>query len=150
MMYKFPPGLARFSDGTPFEAPNNTTLSPQDKVLANMLYPKLGVIDPDEVPLAAGAAATSGAIQSAGQVARYRFHPPAPGKYSIETQGTEPLLLSLLTKRNDPAGKMTAVEGPNAKIALTAAGAVPDYFVEVRHAKPMSGTGTFTISVRQQ
>jgi hypothetical protein len=150
MMYQFPAGLAFYNDGSPFKTPNNTILSPEDKVLANMLYPPLGVIDPDERPLVAGDPPAAGSIQTAGQVVRYRIHPGAPGIYSVETQGSTPLLLSVLTKRKDPAGRMLAVEGSNAKLAFTATNAVPDYFVEVRHAKPLAGTGNFSISVRKQ
>ena len=52
MMYSFPPGLATFDDGTPFQTPNNVALSPLDKVVASMLYPATGVTDPDETTCA--------------------------------------------------------------------------------------------------
>jgi hypothetical protein len=149
MMYQFPSGSAFYPDGTPFESPTNFDLSPMDKVLANMLYPASGVTDPDEVALVLGAQPVNGSIQTAGQVARYRFHVTTPGIYSANTQG-DPLLVSVLSKRQDPAGQMLAVEGANTPCPFRAVDTDKDYYIEVRHAKPMTGTGSFSIAVSQQ
>jgi len=40
MMYRYPPGLAVYSDGTPFEAANNTELSDGDKSMMEAAYPR--------------------------------------------------------------------------------------------------------------
>ena len=150
MMYQFPQGAAFYENGTPFESPNNTTLSPMDKVLANMLYPATGVTDPDEGALIPGEPAVSGTIQVAGQVARYRVPVTAAGIYSIDTQGPDPLLVSVLDQRREPAGQLLAVEGANVSLAFRAVNSGKDYFVEVRHANPLTGTGSFSIAIRQQ
>jgi hypothetical protein len=150
MMYQFQAGLATYNDGKPFETPNNIVLSPMDKVLANMLYPATGVTDPDEVALVPGDPPVNGSIQTAGQVARYRFHVTTPAIYSINTQGATPLLVSVLAERKDPAGQLLAVEGANTPLAFRAASTPKDYFVEVRHATPMTGTGSFSIAVAQK
>jgi hypothetical protein len=39
MMYPFPPGLAQYEDGTPFEAGWNSSLSPADIALIQRMYP---------------------------------------------------------------------------------------------------------------
>jgi hypothetical protein len=149
MMYQFPNGVAFYSDGTPFQTPNNLVLSPMDKVLANMLYPAIGVNDPNEVPLAPGDQPAAGSIQTPGQVARYKIHVITPGIYSIETHGPTPLLVSVSSKQKDPAGQLLVVEGANESLTFRAVNADKDFFIEVRHAIPMTGTGTFSIAVRQ-
>jgi len=40
MMYQYPAGLAVYSDGTPFEAGNNTELSDGDKSIMETAYPR--------------------------------------------------------------------------------------------------------------
>ena len=45
---------------------------------------------------------------------------------------------------------MLATEGANARLMFLPKNPNQDYFIEVRHAKPMKGTGDFSISVRQQ
>jgi hypothetical protein len=148
MMYQFPPGAAVYNDGTPFQSPNNIALTSSDKVLANMLYPATGVTNPDEAVLVPGDQPVMGSIQSAGQVIRYRMHAAATGTYSVDTQGTTPLLLAVLGKRGDPAGQLLAAEGVAVSLPFRVVEADKDYFVEVRHATPMTGTGGFSISLR--
>ena len=117
MMYQFSAGLATFDDGTPFETPNNIALTPLDKVVASMLYPAprptnwTRSVVPGDPPVA-------GSIQQAGQVVRFGFQPASGAVHVIETQGSTPLLVSLLSQRDDPAGKMLAVEGATASLAF--------------------------------
>lgn len=141
MMYQFGHGLATYDDGRPFETPNNFVLTPLDKVVANMLYHATGLSDPDEEALAPGESAQDGSIKTPGQVVRYSFRPASGKVHVIETKGSTPLLVSLLGKRKDPAGRMLATEGANARLMFLPKNPNQDYFIEVRHAKPMKGTG---------
>jgi hypothetical protein len=150
MMYEFPAGMAFYSDGSPFQTPNNTALSPMDKVLANLIYPATGVARPDEVALVPGDPPVPGSIQAPGQVARYRFHAAAAGLYDITAGGDTPVLLSVLARRGDPAGSLLANEGAGVSVSFPAIDANKDYFIEVRHATPMTGTGPFSISIRRK
>jgi Matrixin len=150
MMYQFGPGLATYNDGSPFQSPNNVALSPLDKVVASMLYPATGVTDPNEVPIVPGDPPVTGSIQQAGQVVRFSFRPASGAAHFIETQGTTPLLVSLLSIRDDPAGRMLAVEGSTTSLGFVPTNPGNSYFIQVRHAKPMSGTGDFSISVHAQ
>lgn len=147
MMYQFAAGLARYEDGRPFETPNNTVLSPMDKVIANVAYPKAGAAQLSEVPLVAGEP-KDGAIAAAGQVARYRFRPRTPGVFVVETEGATPLLLSVQRDRDAAGGRLFAAEGSNLAMPVRLTEA-RDYFINVRHARPMSGTGGFKIAVRE-
>jgi hypothetical protein len=150
MMYQFQAGLATFDDGTPFQTPNNVALSPLDKVVANLLYPATGVDDPDEVTLVPGDSPVDGSIEKSGQVARFSFQPASGAIHVVETQGSTPLLVSLFSLRDDPAGRMLAVEGSAASLSFLPKSPGNPYFIQVRHAQPMSGTGDFSISVRAQ
>ncbi|WP_337176044.1 M12 family metallopeptidase [Paludisphaera sp.] len=147
MMYQFPAGLARYADGTPFESPNNTVLSPMDKVLANLAYPKAGVDQPAEAALVAGDPPRAGAIATPGQVARYRMRPAKPGVFTFRAEGSTPLLLSVQRDRDSAAGLLYAEEGANPSLTIRLTQS-RDYFVSVRHARPTSGTGAFKVSAR--
>src|SRR5262249_41164186 len=131
------------------QTPNNVSLSPLDKVLINMIYPKTGVTNPNEQVLTVGDPPTAGTIGTAGQVASYRFTPQASAIHLIEVQGNTRLLVALLSERGQPASRMLAFEGSNTQFSFLPTSAGP-YFLEVRHAKPMVGTGPFTIAVKQQ
>ena len=153
MMYSYLPDpdgqpLAHYNDAahTPFVTQNNYALSPLDKVLANMLYPATGVTDPDEASLTPGGPATSGSISQVGQVARYKFRPRFAQALAITATG--PVLVALLATRKDPAGRMLAIDASvTSDLKFNAERAGQDYFIEVRHAQPMKGTGDFTIKV---
>lgn len=147
MMYQFPAGLARYADGTPFESPNNVVLSPMDKVMANVAYPRAGVEQPAEGALIEGDPPKAGAIEEAGQVACYRFRPAKSGIYTVKAEGVTPLLLSVQRDRDSAAGKLHAAEGANLSMPVRLT-EPRDYFIAVRHAKPLSGTGDFKLSVR--
>jgi hypothetical protein len=153
MMYQFKKGTATYVDThAPFEAQNNTELSPQDKVLANILYPA-NVAKLEEQVLKVGDAPTAGTIGVAGQVARYRVHIDTPGVYSINATGAIPLLLALLPHQFDPAGQMLAAEGAEGKgasLGFQTLDNTSDYYIQVRHATPMTGTGSFSVSVRRE
>ena len=148
MMYKYEHLLAAYSDGTPFESPNNTVLTALDKVVAAMAYPVDGVPKSNEGTLVVGDPAQPGKIDVVGRVVRYKFVPQAPGICTVETTGTS-VLVSLLGKRDDPAGRMLAGEGSNLKLAFRPTNVGQDYFIEVRHARPTKGTGDFQIAVNQ-
>ena len=148
MMYKYEHLLAVYSDGTPFESPNNTVLTALDKVVAAMAYPVDGVPKSNEGTLVVGDPAQPGKIDVVGRVVRYKFVPQAPGICTVETTGTS-VLVSLLGKRDDPAGRMLAGEGSNLKLAFRPTNVGQDYFIEVRHARPTKGTGDFQIAVNQ-
>ncbi len=147
MMYQFPAGLARYADGSPFVSPNNAALSPMDKVLANMAYPKPGTTQPAEGVLVAGDPPKPGAIAEAGQAAVYRFHPAQPGVFVVKTEGATPLLLSIQRDRGAAAGRLFAAEGTNMNMPILLTES-RDYFVAVRHARPLTGAGDFKISIQ--
>ena len=146
MMYRYPEGIARYIDGTPFSAPNNTKLTAMDKVVGAMAYPP-SVVPLDEQTVIPGGHAIPESIDKPGQVARFRFPATKPGDYEVRVSGTTPVLLSLLSKRGDPGGRMLATEGQSASLKFHPLVVGADYFIEVRHVKPMVGTGSFAISV---
>ncbi|APW63777.1 M12 family metallopeptidase [Paludisphaera borealis] len=148
MMYQYPQGLAAYKDGTPFVSPNNVILTPLDKVVVAMAYPVEGAPASNEQTLVPGEAARPGKIDVAGRVGRYKFQPQTEGVYTIATTGM-PALVALLGKRDDPAGRMLAAEGANAKLTFRPKNVGQDYFVQVRHARPTKGTGDFQIAVTQ-
>jgi len=145
MMYQFNKGAATFPDGSDFGTQTNSELSAQDKVVANMLYPKQ-VASLPESELIPDAPAKDGAIQSAGQVATYRFLPQAGVGYTVATESSIPLLVSATRSTTNPAGHMFVVDGPGNSLQFQVTNSEP-YFIQVRHGAPMSGTGTFKISV---
>ena len=107
-----------------------------------------GAAHPDaERARPAGARPKAGAIGAAGQVARYRFRPATPGLFAIRAEGVTPLLLSVQRDRDSAADRLYAAEGSNLSMTVRLTES-RDYFVAVRHAKPLSGTGEFRISVR--
>ena len=71
MMYQYPPGLAVYSDGTPFVSPINTVLTAH-KGVAAMAYPVDGVPKSNEETLVVGDPAQPGKIDVVGRVLRYR------------------------------------------------------------------------------
>ena len=148
MMYQFPPGLARYEDGRAFDTPNNTVLTPMDKVMANVAYPAEGAGELAEALLKVDGPSKAGEIAEPGQVARYRFTIDTPGVHVVKTEGATPLLLSIQRERDEADGRLFAVEGTNLAqpVRFTEA---RDYYVAVRHAKPMRGVGAFKVSVER-
>ena len=96
-----------------------------------------------------GDPATAGTIPAPGQVARYRFH-VLDRELHRRAQGDAALLVSILDQRQEPAGQLLALEGASVALNFTASPGDRDYFVEVRHARPMTGTCTFSVAVQQQ
>jgi len=170
MMYEYPQGVAYYQKegapantpdlSRPFRTESNTKLTALDKVAAAVTYPKPGAPRIGEEALKAGAAARTGKLTAAGQVAPFVFKPTAAGDYTIAVGGSMPTLVGLMKQRNgrDSRGSLaniqSAAEGTSsqgAALTLTNASANTEYFVEVRHAKPMRkpDNGDFTIEVRQ-
>jgi hypothetical protein len=176
MMYQYPRGLAYYQkvdpvgmpllgpDGQalpdytePFESPNNTRLTPMDKVAAAIAYPQPA--DPIEVvDLDVGGAPIRSSIEAKEQVARFRFETGAPGRYTLDTKGETPTLLALLRELRDPSDRgksgniLAAAESPNDHTGSSMTQALPaktQYHVEVRHWKPRTGVGQFSIALRQ-
>jgi hypothetical protein len=150
MIYPIPAGLANIVvDWT-------NDLSPMDKAFIARLYP-FAVQSPAEQVLQVGGPARDGAIQQAGQVARYRFNVSEPGTYVIQAEGATPVLMALYgdTQIKTQFQKTAASEGANARITATLRANNPPptprpYYVEVRHQQPRTGTGTFRVSVKKQ
>jgi hypothetical protein len=166
MMYQYPQGIAYYQkqgappntpDPTqPFMSPNNTALTPLDKVAASVTYPKQGVPRLGEDTLKVGAMPLAGQIDQTGQVARYTFRTGAAGDYTIVTDGL-PSLVGLFRQRNDPdsrgsmANILSAAESAgNGSTTLRAPnlGANTDYFVEVRYQKPTRRPDAGNFSIR--
>jgi hypothetical protein len=150
--------LAYYNDGTSFMTESNTRLTALDKVAAAITYPKPAKVI-GEALLSPGEEPLKGAIQEAGQVARYRITAGAGGgEYMIETGGEMPTLLALLKEQNDPGGRGSSANILSAAQSLEGqAGArlsvrlAPNEtrYIELRHIKPTHGTGNFTIAARQ-
>ena len=146
MMYQYPAEAGATINGQPFATPENVELSAMDKVLINMAYPKEGVTQPAEDVLVAGDPPKPGSIAQAGQVASYAFTPGAPGVFLVQTEGATPLLLAIQRDRAAAAGRLYATEGANLRMPIRLSES-REYYITVRHAKPIAGTGDFRISV---
>jgi hypothetical protein len=170
MMYQYPEGVAFYQkEGAPPNTPdvsrpfvtgNNTKLTALDKVAAAVTYPKPGAPRIGEETLRAGQGARTGRLTAAGQVAPFVFKPTAAGDYTIIVGGPMPALVGLMRERGgrDSRGSLANIQGAaestdqqGASLTLRNASANTEYFVEVRHAKPMRkpDSGDFTIVVRQ-
>lgn len=158
MMYSYPDGLARYTDGRPFSTPNNTELTPMDKAVAAMVYPfgtggggtgggtSGGGQGGGETLIRPGATPLGASIAQAGDVARFRFVPDEATDYTVGCRSSVPLLLTVLAERGNPNGKSLAGEGKSASVRFHPINPGRQYFAEVRASKP-GATGEFTIGV---
>jgi serralysin len=159
MEYQYLSGLAHYRrDKTPFEAPYNDRLSMMDKVAANTAYPRLTTPIGQE-KLFTGDPPLAGFISQPGQVARFTFNTGPGGKFTIETGGTMPVLFALLghsetvEARGRVANILFAGESADGESGFSyTATYLPNlsYYAEVRHKKPLSGTGSFRILLRRE
>jgi len=115
------------------------------------MYPKTGGTTSDAVELHVNAKRRKQAsIGKVGEEDLYRFMAQADGRYMIDTLGPTDVVMKLfgpnsetaLIAEDDDSGLDT-----NARIAsnLTAG----EYFVQVRHYSRQSGTGKYSIKVRE-
>jgi hypothetical protein len=147
MLYSFPASWTLNG----FHSEANETLSDVDKAFARQVYPSAtpggtGVV---EIPVYEGGVA--GEIGQPGEEDLYKFTARKQGRYTIETDGSTDLVMSLygpnnqttLISQDDDSGV-----GRNPKI--TADLAAGDYIVQVRHYNTGSGAGQYAIRVSRQ
>jgi len=159
MMYEYPYGLAHYQDGSPFATPYNSELTALDKVAASTTYPKTADILGEQA-LMVGNSPQPGKIAQAGQVARYRFQSKAGTQVNIQTEGM-PTLVALLRSPSDPQqrGSLSNIVGAaefaagqttsQLNVTLpTKTDDIDNYYIEVRHQKPILGKGDFTIFIK--
>jgi hypothetical protein len=147
MMFPFPPGLATYRDGAGFASGWNRELTPSDKVVANIIYPAKVPALPEE-SLTPGDPPKPGSIKIAGQVARYRFRSKGDSSHKVQTKSTSPLLLAVSASHDKPDGSLIAAEGSNATVEYQPKQPDQELFIEIRHARPMEGTGDFEVRVQ--
>lgn len=165
MMYEYPAGLAFYkkesmADGAPdyskpFSSPRNTKLTALDKISANVAYP-ISAKQIGQETLTVGAPARDGRIFEPGQVARYVFRPNADGDFKVHVGGVMPALVGLFAQPSNPSNRGTPNQILKAAETNGSSAILPvhlkantEYFVELRHAKPLTGTGDFNIRVEQ-
>lgn len=102
------------------------------------------------IDLAIGAPATEASIDQAGETETFRFVARNAGTYTIETQGSADVVISLFGPNNDSAlvtEDDDSGEDRNARIVSQLGAGT--YFVRVRHYQPAS-IGNYRISVRSE
>jgi hypothetical protein len=161
MIYAFPEGLATYRESKkPFVSDWIYDLSPADKVAAATVYPRDARAAAEDL-LGIGAAPIRREIAEPGQVARFSVE-AAPGeKLTVDVGGPMPALVALLRKPRRGTGSagniLAAAETRRGKGSASLPLTLPKkdqpgdvegvYFLEVRHAKPIVGTGVFSIRV---
>jgi hypothetical protein len=148
MAYPVPPGLADVVVGW------NRELSPMDKAFINEVYP-FGAMRTADLQVDAPPAA--GEIRQRGEMVRFQFRVPRKGHYTITAAGPTPLLIALSGRDRIPTtGRVPASEGLGATFGadLDPTNQPPGpfapgtYFLQVRHQRPKSDIGPFTLEVR--
>lgn len=147
MLYSFPANWTLNG----FHSEANEKLSDVDKAFARQVYPSAapggtGVV---EIPVYEGGVAAE--IGQPGEEDLYKFTAKKQGRYTIETDGSTDLVMSLygpnsqttLISQDDDSGV-----GRNPKI--TADLAAGEYRVQVRHYNTGSGAGQYAIRVSRQ
>jgi hypothetical protein len=176
MMYEYPLGLAYYTDNhAPFQAKRNTALSAGDKVAAAIAYPILEGIGGGFRRLKVGQPGgekvlpTSGSIQEVGEVAYYSVEAEAGQTLEVTVEGRArdrlppmPALVAWLRnptwERGLPGNILAAAEAPRDSAIVSSRVTLPKkdrkedrqpsvYFLEVRHKRPLRGTGEYTIQV---
>ncbi|HZW32318.1 MAG TPA: M12 family metallopeptidase [Isosphaeraceae bacterium] len=177
MMYEYPPGLASYADThAPFQAKRNTVLSALDKAAAAIAYPiwpgdgfarRLKVSQPGQVKVEP----TIGSIQQVGQVAYYSVEAEPNQVLQVTVQGRArdglppmPALVAWLRNptqdRGLPGNLLAAAEAPRGSAVVSSRVRLPRkdrtedqqpsvYFLEIRHKKPLRGTGEYWIGVER-
>lgn len=150
MLYSIPKHWT--TDGF-FSEPNETLSAPDKSFIGSATggYPKpsgpVPPAGPKELPVAE-TTATQAAIGQAGEEDLYQFKATKAGRYTIETQGSTDLLMSLSgpnSQTQQIAQDDDSGEGSNASI--TADLSPGTYFVQVKHYNKASGTGSYGIRV---
>jgi hypothetical protein len=134
MLYFF---NTKFTGGD-FVFPHGMTLSRLDREFVGILYPFQGPI----VHLTSGQPPLRGEVTESRPVGRYSFYVPASGRWIVEAEASEPVVLSL--------------RGPNSRIEVLTTGPKIDhelekglYYVWVRTKRPRGG-GAYTISLQNR
>jgi hypothetical protein len=140
MLYSFPASWTLNG----FHTDENETLSAVDKEFARRVYPRTAGTGPVELSVFEGT--TEGEIGQPGEEDLYRFTARTAGRYTIETEGPNDLVMSLL----GPSGAQIAQDddsgtGRNPKIVTQLTPGV--YTVQVRHYNASGGTGKYGIKV---
>lgn len=147
MLYSFPASWTLNG----FHSEANETLSDLDKAFASLVYPSgapggAGVV---EIPVYEGGIV--GEIGKPAEEDLYKFTATKQARYTIETDGSTDLVMSLY----GPNNKTTLISqdddsgvGRNPKI--TADLVAGEYVVQVRHYNSASGTGQYAIRVSKQ
>lgn len=147
MLYSFPASWTLNG----FHSDPNEKLSEVDKTFARRVYPsqQSPIASVVEIPVYEGGVAAD--IGKAGEEDLYKFTTKNQGRYTIETDGSTDLVMTLYGPNNQTtkiAQDDDSGEGRNPKI--TADLAKGDYFVQVRHYNTASGTGQYAIRVSRQ
>jgi Astacin (Peptidase family M12A) len=148
MLYAFPAQWTLNGVGTHA----NDVLSSLDKafVAGAKMYPKTGPGPSKATPLNVGAPRTKANIGRAGEEDLFQFTADEDGVYQIDTRGKTDIYMKLfgpnsetaLMEEDDDSGY-----GLNPRIsARLLAG---NYFVQIRHHDRTSGTGEYTIGIKQ-
>ncbi|WP_213451439.1 M12 family metallopeptidase [Rhizomonospora bruguierae] len=131
----------------------NDTLSALDIafIAGEQAYPGRAEPEDTALPLPVDGSGVRASIGQPGEEDLYRFTVERGGRYLVETHGRTNVAMRLygpgshtaLIGEDDDSGW-----GMNARIAaLLTPG---DYYVQVRHADPADGTGTYSVRVRSQ
>lgn len=149
MLYAFPATWTLNGIATHF----NETLSALDAgfIASEQAYPGRKTPQDEAVPVPVDAPGVRAAIGQPGEEDLFTFTAPAGGRYLVETQGRTNVAMRLygpdsttaLIDEDDDSGW-----GMNARIAACLHPG--EYFVQVRHADPADGTGTYSVRVRSQ
>lgn len=141
MLYSFPASWT--VNG--FHSEPNEALSAVDKEFARRVYPKSPApITPTELSVIEGS--TMASIGQPGEEDLYTFTARSAGRYTIETEGTTDLVMSLYA----PNGTVIAQDddsGVNRNPRIIANLSPGKHTVQVRHYNTAGGTGSYGIKV---
>lgn len=131
----------------------NHVLSDLDKsfVAGLKMYPKTGPTPVDAVALTVNAAKrTSASIGAFGEEDLFKFTATQAGKYQIDTWGKTDVVMKLFGPNSQTSFLVeddNSGWGTSAKISRSLGAG--EYFVQVRHANAVAGTGKYSIRVRK-
>jgi hypothetical protein len=144
MLYSFPANWTLNGIATPV----NEKLSEVDKAFATNVYP--GRPNNQSVVIPIGAAGITGNIGQPAEEDLYKFTADRSGTYTIETNGTTDLVMSLyggISSTNLIAQDDDSGVGYNPQIVANLNPG--EYTLQVRHYNNIGGTGSYVIKVIQ-
>lgn len=145
MLYSFP--AAWTVNG--FHTEPNDVLSDLDKEFAKKVYPGRGAVEPPapsvNIPVSE-IFVVKGAIGQAGEEDLYTFVASQAGRYTIETDGTTDLVMSLYSELGVLLGQDDD-SGVGRNPSITKELIAGSYRLQVRHYNATRGTGSYGIKV---